>query len=102
MATFLGVFWRPLWVLRASLGLLWGSLWAPGGDIWVSLEVLLAAVGCLRGPLGIPGVSWDVLGRLGGDFNDFPGNSGRPFGFRFCSFSLFFLSFFGHKFWTDF
>ena len=80
VAAFLGAFWRPLWVLRASLGLLGGSFGGPWGDFLGSLEVFLAAVGCLRGPLGIPGGSWDVLGRLGGDFRDFSGNFGRPFG----------------------
>ena len=101
----LGVFWgawRPLWVLRASLGLLGGSFGGPWGDFLRSLEVFLAAVGCLRGSLGIPGGSWDVLGRLGGDFRDFPGNSGRPFGFILESFLLFFRSFFGHSFLIDF
>ena len=71
---------EPLWLLGASLAPLWASFGAPWGHFLGSLEVLLAAVGCLRGPLGIPGGSWDVLGRLGGDFRDFPGNSGRPFG----------------------
>ena len=102
MAAFLGVFWRPLWILRASLGLLWGSFGAPWGDIWGSLEVLLAAVGCLRGPLWIHGGSWEGLGRLGGDFRDFPGNSGRPFGSILGSFFLFFRSFFGRSFLIDF
>mgnify|MGYP007060111267 CR=1 FL=1 len=67
-------------MLMASLGVFWGSFEGPLGDFLGSLDVLLAAVGCLGGPLGIPGVSWDLLGRLGCDFRDFPGNSGRPFG----------------------
>ena len=79
-AAFLGAFWRPLWVLRASLGLLGGSFGGPWGDFLGSLEVFLAAVGCLRGPLGFPGGSWDVLGRLGGDFRDFSGKIGWFFG----------------------
>ena len=43
-AAFLGAFWRPLWVLRASLGLLGGSFGGPWGDFLGSLEGLLAAV----------------------------------------------------------
>ena len=65
LAAFLGGIWKRLWILRAFLGLLWGSF----GVLWVtflgSLEVLLAAVGCLRAPLGLPGGSWVVLERLG-------------------------------------
>ena len=67
-----------------------------------SLEVLLVAVGCLRGPLWIPGGSWEGLGRLGGDFRDFPGNSGRPFGSILRSFLVFFNYFFGVCFLTNF
>ena len=55
----------------------------------------MAAVGCLGGPLGIPWVSWDLLGRLGCDFRDFPGNSGRPFGSILSLFSMLFRSFVG-------
>ena len=80
-----------MWILRASLGIFWGSF----GVIWVtflgSLDVLLAAVGCLGGPLGVPGGSWDVPGRLGDDFRDFPGNSGRPFGSILSSFFYVFV-----------
>ena len=79
-----------------------GGHLGPWGDFLGSLEVLLAAVGCLRGPLWIPGGSWDVLGRLGGDFRDFPGNSGSPFGSILTSFLLFFRVFFGHSFGIDF
>ena len=57
-----------------------GVIWGPWAHFWGSSEVLLAAEACLGDPLGIPGGSWDVPGRLGGDFRDFPGNSGRPFG----------------------
>ena len=64
-----GVPWNPL-----------GSFGGPLDDFLESWGVFLAAVGCLGGPLGIPGVSWDLLGRLGCDFQDFPGNSGRHFG----------------------
>ena len=64
LAAFLGAFWRPLWVLKASLGLLGGSFGGPWGDFLGSLEVLLAPVGCLRGPLGILGGSWDGLDCL--------------------------------------
>ena len=89
-------------MLRASLGVFWGSFGGPLGDFLGSLDVLLAAVGCLGGPLGIPGVSWDLLGRLGCDFRDFPGNSGRPFGSILSSFSMFFRSFVGLCFLIDF
>ena len=67
-----------------------GVIWGPLGDFLGSLDVLLADVGSLGGPLGIPGVSWDLLGRLGCDFRDFPGNSGRPFGSILSSLLLFF------------
>ena len=83
-----------------------GSPWIPFGGPWGhflrSLEVLLAAVGCLGGPLRIPAGTWVVLGRLGGDFRDFPGNFGRPFGSILGSFLLFFRSFFGLRFLIDF
>ena len=82
-------------VQRASLGVFWGSFGGPLSDFLGSLDVLLAAVGCLGGPLGVPGGSWDVPGRLGRDFRDFPGYSGRPFGFILGSCLLFFRSFFG-------
>ena len=98
-------FWLPfgaLWIQRASLGVFWGSFGGPLGDFLGSLDVLLAAVGCLGGPLGIPGVSWDLLGRLGCDFRDFPGNSGRPFGSILSSFLVFFRSLFGVCFLSDF
>ena len=101
LAVFLGVFWKPLWVLRASLGLLWGSFGAPWGDIWGSLDVLLAAVGCLRGPLWILGGSWDVLGRLGGDFRDFPGIPGSLLAQFRVYFRCFVRSLFGHRFLID-
>ena len=83
-----------MWILRASLGLFWGSFGGPLGDFLGSSDVLLAAVGCLRGPLGIPGGSWHVLGRLG----RFPGFSGKfreafwiNFGLIFVDFFAFFL-----------
>ena len=60
-----------------------GVIWGPLGDFFGSLDVLLAAVGSLGGPLGIPEISWDVPGRLWGDFRDFPGNSGRQFWIHF-------------------
>ena len=76
----MGVFWRPLWVLRASLGLLWGSFGAPWGDTWGSLEVLLAALGCLGGPLGVlwvskggPGSPLGASGPISGIFREIPG-----------------------------
>ena len=74
----------------------------PLGDFLESLRVLLAAVGCLGGPLRIPAGTWVVLGRLEGDFQDFPGNFGRPFGSILGSFLLFFRSFFGLRFLIDF
>ena len=72
------------------------------GDFLESLDVLLAAVGCLGRPLGVQGGSWDVPGRLRGDFRDFPGNSGRPFGSILSSFFAFFRSFVGLCFLIDF
>ena len=94
LGAFLGGFWRPLWILRASLGVLWGSFGGPLREFLGSLDVLLAAVGCLGGPLGVPGGSWDVPERLGGDFRDFPGNSGRPFGSILRCFLVLFHSIF--------
>ena len=79
-----------------------GVIWGPWAHFWGSSEVLLAAEACLGGPLGVPGDSWDVLGRLGGDFRDFPGNSGRPFGSILRSFLVFFRSLFGVCFLSDF
>ena len=79
-----------------------GVIWGPLGDFLGSLDVLLAAVGSLGGPLGIPGVSWDLLGRLGCDFRDFPGNSGRPFGSILRSCLVLFRSLFGVCFLNDF
>ena len=76
-------------MLMASLGVFWGSFGGPLGDFLGSLDAVLAAVGCLGGSLGVPGGSWDVPGRLGGDFRDFPGNSGRPFGSILSSFFVF-------------
>ena len=89
-------------MLMASLGVFWGSFGGPLGDFLGSLDAVLAAVGCLGGPLGIPGISWDLLGRLGCDFRDFPGNSGRPFGSILRSFLVFFRSLFGVCFLSDF
>ena len=89
-------------MLRASLGVFWGSFGGPVGHFLGSLDVLLGAVGCLGGPLGITGVSWDLLGRLGCDFRDFPGNSGRPFGSILRSFLVFFPSFVGLCFFSVF
>ena len=88
--------------MRASLVLFWRSFGGPLGDFLGSLDVLLAAVGCLGGPLGIQGVSWDLLGWLGCDFRDFPGNSGRPFGSILSSFVMCFRSFVGLCFLIDF
>ena len=81
----LGLPWGPLGLLwevsRGPLGSLWGSFGGPWGCFLGSVEPLLAAEACLGGPLGVPGGSWGVLKRLGGDFRDFRTNSGRPFGF---------------------
>ena len=102
LGAFLGAFWRALWVLRACLGVLWRSFGGSLSDFLGSLDVLLVAVGGLRGRLGVPGGSLDVPGRLGCDFWDFPGNSGRPFGSILSSFFMFFRSFLGLCFLIDF
>ena len=102
LGAFLGAFWRALWVLRASLGVLWGSFGGSLGDFLGSLDVLLVAVGVLGGRLRVPWGSLDVPGRLGADFRDFPGNSGTPFGFIFGTILLFFLSVLRLCFLTDF
>ena len=83
MASFGGLLGLPgvtFWGLWRSFWLLWG----------------------LRGPLGVPGVTWDVPGRLGGDFHDFPGNSGRSFGSILGLFLMSFLFVFGFCFLIDF
>ena len=83
---FLMLFWMPFGTLFGSFG---GAL----GDFLGSYVVILAAVGSLGGPLGVQGRPWLAAGRLGGDFRDFPGNSGSPFGINvvtFCMFSVFF------------
>ena len=62
-------FWRPLWILREPLGVLWGSFGDP-------LDVLLAAVGCLGGPLGsqgAPGTSLGASGAISGIFREIMG-----------------------------
>ena len=79
-----------------------GVIWSPWAHFWGSSEVFLAAEACLGGPLGVPGGSWGVPGRLGGGFQDFPGNSGRSFGHILGSFLLFVRSFFGLRFLIDF
>ena len=85
---------EAFWIPSASLGILLGSFGGALGDFLGSLDVILAAVGCLGGRLGVPGRSSVVPGRLGADFRDFPGNSGRPFGIIVvlgaCVFCLFF------------
>ena len=103
-----GVFFMPFgclleafWIPRASLGVLLGSFGGALGHFLGSLDVILAAVGCLGGPLGVPGRSWVVPGRLGADFRDFPGNSGRPVGFIFEYVWVFFGYFSGLFFFVD-
>ena len=104
---FLDAFWRPLRVLRASLRVLGRSLGNPWDDFLGSLEVLLAAVWCLRGPLGIPGGSWGVPGRIGGDFLGFSGKDGKPFGsilsgLRFSRYVYTYFAFILVSFWKQF
>ena len=101
LAAFLGVFWKPLWVLRAPLGLLWGSFAGPWGHFSGSLEVLLVAVGCLRGPLGIPGVPgtfWGDSGAISGIFREISGGLLGSFWGHFC---CFFALFVGHSVLID-
>ena len=75
-----------------------GSFGGALGHFLRSSDVILAAVGCLGGPLGVPGGSWDIPGRLGIDFLDFPGNSRRPFSFILSLFLAFFVFFVGFVF----
>ena len=97
LARFLGAFCRPLWVLRASLGVLWGSFGAPWGDIWGCLDVLLAALGCLGGPLGVlwvskggPGSPLSASGPISGIFLELPGALLASFWLLFACFFCYF------------
>ena len=100
-----------MWRLRASLGVFSGSFGGPLGDFLGSLDVLLAAVGSLGAPLGVPGGSWDVSGRLGGDFRDLQEIPGRLlasfrshlfFFSQFCYFLCFYAFLFGLSFLIGF
>ena len=66
----------------------WGHMKVSWDSFGGPLGVLLAALGCIGGPLGIQGSPWVASGRLGGDFQDFPGNSGTPLG---CILESFFV-----------
>ena len=59
-----------------------GVIWGPLGDFLGSLDVLLAAMACLGGG------SWDVAGRLEGDFRKFQEVFWLHFGIIFGVFSL--------------
>ena len=61
-----GVPWTPLGVIWGSFGWLFGLFGGP--------------FGCCGVPWGPFGGAWDVPGRLGGDFQVFPGNSWMSFG----------------------
>ena len=82
LATFLGAFWMPLWVLRASLGVLWGSFGAPLADFWGSLDalgLLWGALGAVWGSNGAPGTSLGASGPISGIFREIPGGLLAPF-----------------------
>ena len=76
----------PEGVSGTPLGVIWGSL----DSLFGVFGGLLAAVGCLRGPLGLPGGSWDVLGRFPGFSGMIAGGLLAPFWANFgCVFALF-------------
>ena len=71
---------RLFWAILKLLGIPFRSFWNCLCGFLGSLGIRLVAVWWLGGPLGIPGGSWGLPERLGGDFRDLPGNYGRPFG----------------------
>ena len=78
----MGGIWRPLWILRAPLRVLWGSFGGPLGDFLGSLDVLLAAVGALGvlwASQAAPGTSLGALGVISGIFREIPGGLLAPF-----------------------
>ena len=89
MAAVLGVFWTPLWLLRASLGPLWGHLELLGvtfWGLWRYFWLLWGALGVLWGSLEVPGTFWE---RLGVDFRNLGVFSDRlldVFSAHFCCF----------------
>ena len=71
LGSFLGVFWKPLRVVRASLGLLWGSFGGPWAHFLGPLEcfwLLRRAMGFLWESLEVPGTSLGVSGMISGIF----------------------------------
>ena len=75
-------FWRPLWILRASLGLFWGHLgvrWVTFWGLWTSFWLLWGALGVLRGSKGAPGTSLGASGVISGIFREIPGGLLAPF-----------------------
>ena len=82
-------FWRPLWILRASLGVFWGHLgvrWVP----WTSFWLLWGALGVLCGSLGVPGKVWGVAGAI----FEFSGKFREAFWLHFEVIFVLFLIFF--------
>ena len=69
-------------MLRASLGVFWGSFGGPLGDFLGSLDAVLAAVGCLGvlwGSHGSPGTSLGGSGAISGIFREILGGLLAPF-----------------------
>ena len=93
---FLGAFWRPVWILRASLGALCGSFGAPLDVFFASLDVLLVAVGCigvLWASQGAPGTYLGGSGVISGIFREILGGLLVPFWTHCWSFFRVFLDF---------
>ena len=79
---FLVAFWRPLWILRASLGVFWesfGVLWVTFWALWTSFWLLLGPLGVLWGSQGSPGTSLGASGAISGIFREIPGGLLAPF-----------------------
>ena len=65
------------------LGSFGGLVGVPGGPFGVPWEAFGGPLGgfwCPWGLVGRPSAVVSILGRFGGGFRDFPGNSGSPFG----------------------
>ena len=99
---FLVAFWRPLWILRASLGVFWdsvGVLWVTLWALWASFWLLWGPLGVLWGSQGSPGTPLDASGAISGNFREIPGGVLAPFSDHFGCF--FFALFVGVCFFSD-